>query len=703
MINIAKTKIIAILVACPLFALSQSETIPTDTTITWRQHIEEVIVKESIPRRNNSFQFTPMESKHVTSVTGEHDVIRFIYTMPGVSQGIEGGLGMFVRGGNSGNNLIQLDGVPVYGSTHLFGLLSVFHPDIIKNVDFKTGGFSASSGDFLSSLTQISTNQLDSQLSKTTFSFSPYFVSGYMGRKKNPDSPFSFQVAGRYSLLQPALKLVSASIKNAEVNVSPLVVDVYTKTDFRINSDNSLMLSMYYSNDYLEFGSYSFTNILNWNNKIARIGWNHRVGPKTHIETIYYLNNFYSGQHQQVQIDGEVKSELRLNTSIFESNIKFILRHQSENYKIETGVEVKWQKFSPGNKKLINENKVNNIHIKTYMPLTFSFYSDLTLIGNKWTSIIGYRGNKYVLNEYNNFTADIHYDFQYKMNRYSGIELSFDKLSQFRHVVEGLPIGWTMDLIVPSTKTLLPEKTHQLYAGAYCSWDILYFSVGAYYKKLNNLVSYINAINVFNTDNASWEHDVTTGAGSSFGIETHAIIRYRKTNSTISYTLSKSDRIFEEINKGITFPAKFDRRHILNVQSHVNTIDKPVKKQQLNIGISFTSGHNATLPVARYEGVQPPFWNVAGGGLYMPSLMRESAYMREEMSGINRYKMPAYFRIDLGYSFIKMKKKSEQELMLGIYNVLNRKNPYMVFYDSGRWQQISILPIVPSVNWSIKF
>jgi hypothetical protein len=442
---------------------------------------------------------------------------------------------------------------------------------------------------------------------------------------------------------------------------------------------------------------------LNWNNKIGRLGWTWKPSRNIQLNTVYYFNCFSSGQNQHRFDYVEIENELEMNTSLKEHDIKTVLHYRLNKFDIETGIEVKWQKYCPSNKILYTESNTNTIYEKEYKPFSAMIFGDLNFNGNKYISTLGTRGTFYQIGDFKTFATDIHFNFQYFFKKTFGLEFSFDKLSQFRHIVEGLPTGWALDLIIPSNSRFQPENARQLYLGNFWMNDIASVCCGVYYKKMNNLVSYINASNVFSTGNISWETDATSGKGESYGFELHTELTLGNVTNTLSYTLSKTDRQFDEINGGDWYPAKFDRRHILNVQSQFITLKGNNKNQLFDITLSLTSGHHATIPVGIYEGVLPPFWEVSGGGLNAPDEMDENAYYRKLMSDKNGFQMPAYFRIDLGYSFIKRKPRYERELRLGIYNVLNRKNPYLVFYEDGKWKQLSIIPILPSISYSLRF
>lgn len=99
----------------------------------------------------------PIEQiKNVPALLGEKDVLRALQLLPGVSGGGEGQSGLYVRGGGPDQNLILLDGVPVYNASHLFGFFSVFNADAIKDVSLVKGGFPARYGGRLSSVIEKS-------------------------------------------------------------------------------------------------------------------------------------------------------------------------------------------------------------------------------------------------------------------------------------------------------------------------------------------------------------------------------------------------------------------------------------------------------------------------------------------------------------------------------------------------------------------
>ena len=272
--------------------------------------------------------------------------------------------------------------------------------------------------------------------------------------------------------------------------------------------------------------------------------------------------------------------------------------------------------------------------------------------------------------------------------RWLAIEATADWTVQYHHTLEGIPIGWSADLIVPTGPRRPPERSRQIYAGLFTSFGKHHITIGAYDKAMNGLVYFSDASLLFSQAISGWNQNIKVGTGSSRGVE----FLYEKDGERltwrIAYTLSKTDRTFAEINSGNTFPAKFDRRHILNATASLTVADRPKFKTKLTSLFTFQSGHRETVASAEYP---------------TASLFGKTPSM-DYYTYLNNYKMPDYMRLDLGCSF-SFKTERPQELTVGVYNVMNRHNPFSIIYDdrSRSWKQVSLIPIMPSFNYSIKF
>ena len=99
--------------------------------------------------------------KHTPAILGEADLLKTVQLMPGVQAGMEGFSGLYVRGGGSDQNLILLDGIPVYNADHFLGVFSIFTPEAVKKVTLFKSSFPARYGGRLSSIVDVRTNDGD--------------------------------------------------------------------------------------------------------------------------------------------------------------------------------------------------------------------------------------------------------------------------------------------------------------------------------------------------------------------------------------------------------------------------------------------------------------------------------------------------------------------------------------------------------------
>lgn len=664
--------------------------------------VDSVVITSKTPnRRNSEYAYSPLKAKEITTLLGETDVIRYVGTLPGVSQGMEGGMAFYVRGSNSGNNRIELDGVPVYGSTHLFGLVSTFHADIIDSATFRMGGIPASSGDFLASVTSISTLMPSVKTSKKGLSISPFIAGGsFCGTIPKPQ--LGILAAARTLTLRPLL-LLTKKVTPLDADINPEVIDVYTKITHRINEHNSLSLSGYISNDFFGFDIGVSDLSMNWGNALASLVWEYKQPKGIRIRTQAYANKFYSGQQFIYYTDnGQLESALRMRTSIGEINASTTFWYDITNWSLMAGGSFSVRQFSPATEKVLVGQSTSNEFGKSSRTQNQNIFAAISYRNSFLDASFGVRQSAYLISKNHNWLTDIRASAKGFWGSKGGVEITYDKLSQTYHTLEGLPMGWAIDLMIPADNQFPVQYAHQLYTGAYGYFEGITASLGAYIKSMNNLISYSNSTNIFGVQNTSWRDEIAIGKGYSRGIEA----RLEKTSSTwsgsVSYTLSKTTRQYPEINRGQPFPFKFDRRHILNILTQFKL---PVKKEayrSINAALSLSSGHFATLATGMYKGEELPYWSAIGDN-YRTLLMNQNSWGRQLVSSVNGVKMPMYFRLDISYSTTRVKAKYTQELTYGFYNVLNIQNPYLYFYHDYSWKQLSILPIVPSISYSVKF
>jgi hypothetical protein len=209
---------------------------------------------------------------------------------------------------------------------------------------------------------------------------------------------------------------------------------------------------------------------------------------------------------------------------------------------------------------------------------------------------------------------------------------------------------------------------------------------------MENLIEYSEGASFFKLS-GNWDDLVETGSGKSKGVELLLQKESGKTTGWIGITLSKTTRKFENINSGIEFPYRYDRR----VDISVMAIHKFNDHITLSATWVFGTGNRITLPEEKIQ---------AYNGVPLSTSYTDAQYLKV-VTGINNYQTPSYHRLDIGVEFHKKKNTHSRTWSFGAYNAYNRKNPFYIYADMldkpPVMKQVSIFPVLPYVKYSISF
>jgi hypothetical protein len=225
--------------------------------------------------------------------------------------------------------------------------------------------------------------------------------------------------------------------------------------------------------------------------------------------------------------------------------------------------------------------------------------------------------------------------------------------------------------------------------------NIFSYSVEAYYKTMDNVIEYKDNYSVFNTSGKKWDEQVAVGTGRSYGGEVFLEKKKGKLKGWIGYTLAWSDRQFANVNNGESFPYKYDRRHDVEV-----VITRQLgKRWEVSASWEYTSGLPLTLPTASYEGIDGSSpWNA-----------NPNVPILDHMSKRNEFRGRDQHRLDLSATYTKKKRLWVKSWTFSLFNAYNQRNPFYYTVVTDRVKQerylaeVSILPILPSVTYAIKF
>ena len=209
--------------------------------------------------------------RSVASPLGEGDPIRWVQGLPGVTTGADGSSAIYVRGGNFGNNLFSVDGVQIYGYTHLLGLTTTLPQDVVGNVSLSKSGFGGSDSNFTSSHISIETKTPGGDGTKLNAAINNFLVSAAADIPIT--SKLSFLFSGRISPLTYEYRAVKGLLPNMLGDLNDFkagVGDIYGKLHWQISGRHSLELSGLGSMDRYSFVTPSKSDeTMGWNNGIA--------------------------------------------------------------------------------------------------------------------------------------------------------------------------------------------------------------------------------------------------------------------------------------------------------------------------------------------------------------------------------------------------------------------------------------------------
>ncbi len=619
------------------------------------------------------------EIRSVGSPLGEGDPIKWVQGLPGVTTGADGSSAFYVRGGNAGNNRFSIDRVPIYGYTHMLGLTTVIPLSVIDNVSLSKGGFSGSDYNFTSSHLKIS-SRIPQKEKFTSISANNFMISASDERKLSDRISYLASIrlsplGLEYGLLRNCLSNNHAGIDNFNAAIG----DFYGKMYIGLESGRTIDISAMVTLDKYTLSTKQKTgDSIGWGNAFIQMRYN--TAGITDAEYSLYVNHFESFQEQK-KIYREEYQQLRLDSGLTEfTACADWSREFTQKLNITYGTRAIATLFNPGQIADIS-NEAWTILVNSYLQLRYDipdrFNATAYIRGNCFSNFDTARqsnSNGLMFNPEGGASAAIY------LGKCINIEASVDRTVQNFHNLEGLPVGWSLDLIVPSSRTIEPERAFQTTIGGAVDLSHHMLSVKGYYKWMDNLVFYKYSQSLFNGGMADWIDNVSQGQGQSIGCE--ALYQYQNKDlyARVSYTISRTDRIgFPDICDGQVFNARFDRRHILNVVA---------RWKGFNVAYTIQSGH----------------WENGASQKYSMSIPG-NVFISDYYSGINDYHMPAIMRLDLSYEFSAKIRNAMHFFSIGIWNATNHFNPFMIYFDENteEWKQLALLPILPNISWRVEF
>jgi len=712
-------------------SLTEKFNLKRDTAIIWKlspgMEIAEVTISANGLENKLNNSEVGVENINMRSVStlpsllGEGDIMRVMQYLPGIQFGTEASTGLVVRGGSPEQNLILLDGIPVYNSNHAFGLFSVFNSDAIKNLKLYKGGFPARYGGRLSSV--IDVRMKEGNMKKIQGSVN----LGLIASKITLEGPIlrdkiSFIISARRTYIDLFLP------ETGDSDIPGFhFYDINSKINYNVSQKDRLYLSFYLGNDeFTEQEKYndpyttykdSECNLAVWGNKTSLLRWNHIYSSKLFSN----LSLLFSEYGLKIKVDEKEKSyyDYKYEATIYRSGITDLSANLDFDYypnpsnDIKFGMNYIYHSFNPGKLHKISEEYYYTDEGKIYPPTgniddkssndpiyahefrTF-IENDFSLRGWFYANLgVHYSGFLVQGKYYSSLEPRISVSFP--LTNDLTIEGAYSRMRQYIHLLTHSSMGLPTDLWLPVTPEVKPQYSNQYSFGLTYSRNAIYeLNMEGYFKSLHQIYAYKEGVDYLSTDN-SWERNIELGSGRSYGIACTLRKQIGKLSGWFTYAYSKTDRQFEEVNFGKSFPYKYDRTN------QVNTVAKYAFTENLSVNATwiYATGMAYSLSTAKYSSLFNLYnWNAPDNPV---------SYI-DVYENRNNKRMPAYHRLDISVEHFKQRKRIARTWNLTVYNVYGRFNPYLIYWDEDmndygtrKIKKVALFSIVPSISCRIEF
>lgn len=660
--------------------------------------------KSNVESTNMGTVELPVEQiKKLPALMGEVDILKTIQLLPGVNSGGEGSSGFYVRGGGPDQNLVLLDEALVYNSGHLLGFFSVFNADAIKNTTLIKGGMPANYGGRLSSV-------LDVQMKEGNNKY--YEAEGGIGlisSRLTFQGPIvkdkaSFIVSGRRTyildLLQPFLKGGNFEGTNY------YFYDLNTKLNWKLSKKDKIFISGYFGRDVLTLSqpNRDFVFDLPYGNSTITARWNHLFNNKLFMNVTGVYNDYqfeFLGSQNDFSFQlfsGVEDYNLKVDFDYFVSNSHALKFGVSSTHHTLTPSTVSASAGDVDFRSTIEPKYAleNAIYVKDEWKVSPRFsldyglrYSIFTQLGpyirdeetsfDAWEEVITYQG------------LEPRVAAKYSITESQSVKAGITRTNQYIHLVSNSSSTLPTDVWSPSTERVKPQIGLQYAVGYFRNFldNTIETSIEFYYKDLQNQLDYSEtAVIEVGVDE---ELKFIAGKGRAYGAELFIKKSKGKFNGWIGYTLSRTERAFDEINNGEWFPAVYDRTHDISIVTNYQISPK------WDASAVFVYGTGqAFTPLSGIYNIENTL-----NFFYGPR---------------NSSRLPDYHRADISFNYTpkpNANKKFTGSWSFGVYNLYNRKNPFFTFFEEAESStpvapvldsfKVTIFPLIPSITYNYKW
>lgn len=658
--------------------------------------LKEVVVRDKAADLNlirtqmSTIKLNSKTLKELPSFLGERDIIKSMTLLPGVQSTGEFGTGFFVRGGSSDQNLILVEDVPLFNSSHLFGLNSVLNPDGVNNVSFLKAGIPAKYGERVSSV-------MDIRMGNNPNQFSGKGGIGILNTRLNVEAPLfdkkaNLLIGGRTSYSDWLLHAMpDVNLKNSSAGF----YDTNILFSMKFDPKNSMSVFGYFSDDKFSFTK---SSPIHYDNTLVSLRYNHSFSDKLYSSLLLGYSRYRNDVSEFDSL--QPKNSYIIQSSIDYNNLKLNFNWiPTDKHSVDIGIASVLYRLQPGKmsalgeasevtQKIMQEEKA--LQLDAYISDNISFTPEISAeVGLRLTNyaFLGPYNEMVFKNDaahsmdniseiasYNNNQLIKWYpgieprlSMRYSLDDVSSLKFSYNKMSQNINLISNTAVMAPTDVYKLSNSNVEPLTCHQFALGYFHNYkdNAVETSVEVYFKQLNNILEYRDGASILL--NNALETELLNASGYNYGIEFYIRKNTGRLTGWASYTYSRSMRhtsstiVTDQINGNRYFPSSFDKPHNVVILGNYHLS----RRWWISGTFTYNTGKPVTLPELKY---------LFNGKQYV--------YFSER----NKYRLPDYHRLDVAITFdesLRLKQKWKGSWTLSILNLYSQKNPYSVFYKSS--------------------
>ncbi len=663
--------------------------------------------------KTSFYKVLPRQVQQYKSLFGISDPIKIFQFLPGVSGGIEGLSSTYVRGSNSDQNLMLMNGLPLYGNGHIWGLLSNYNPDIIQSAELYRGVAPARFGNRAGGgVVDVITQSGNAEKWKGNINIDLATISIAIDGPLDKQGKLTASFGYRRSYLD---LLLSSIVPQLNESLIGNIHDINFKLNYKKSRSEHWNFWIYNGRDKygLNFGS-SFSDSLGrivdlnigldwkWQNTLSGINYFRELNKRHFMHASIGISRYayvraenFAVATQNLGVNQSAEIRFNESNSITDFNASVDLEYLvGTKTKLRYGTHWVTHNMKPG-ELIFTELRDGNVDTENkygtannQFPSEWSSYGELDFHSDNYLSInVGARLWTYLGRDNTFVRIEPRITLNQRLEGNKRFQLGVAVNNQGIHQLSSVTGILPQDVWFPTSGNLTPQQTTQ-FSAAYIQplKGGFEFSIEGYYKYFTGLM-YVRESQDEKLSKDYWEQMVNQGTGNSSGIEFLISKKSGNLNMIASYTYSTTTRLFEDVNGGEAYPFRWDRPHKLAMQM----VFQPSSTFNINLNMVFMSGNPVTVPTGRY-------FTVDNRLVY-------------DFSAVNNYRLPTYQRIDVGFTKeIKPEEHFDTREFYGIhvYNLLGVSNPVNAefqFNDQGeiRLTGTSYFTFVPSIFYRIEF